>query len=69
MINLNKSYVAELGFQLVTPGSAVCHASSSFIEPSYVEINHEKILLSFSPSLLIQEGQMSVTGKSLCTAL
>ena len=51
MINLNKRYVAELGFQLVTPGSAVCHASGSFIEPSYVEINHEKnstVILPFS---------------------
>ena len=27
MINLNESYVAKLGFELATPGSAVRHAT------------------------------------------
>ena len=35
MINLHKSYVAEQGFKLGNPGSAVRYASDSTMEPGF----------------------------------
>ena len=35
---------------------------------TFIEIDHEIIYAVILPLLLIQEGQLSVTGKSMCTS-
>ena len=38
-------------------------------QPSFMEIDHKIFSTVILPLLLIQEGQLSVSGKSMCTIL
>ena len=49
--------------------SRVCQFESQLSHITFVKIDHEIISTVILPLLLIQEGQLSVTGQSMCIVL
>ena len=47
MININESYVAELVFQLATPGSEIRSATDCPMELSYLFVTNDNLLELF----------------------
>ena len=57
--NLLESYVAELGFELVTPGSVVKHAAYSAMAPGQMEANIASFFKIFYFSWLLSLGEIT----------
>ena len=56
------------GVHIVSPLS-VCSPSLRGWQPSFMEIDHEIFSTVIHSLPLIQEGQLSVSGKRMCTSL
>ena len=54
MINLHESYVAELGFELATPGSSVRHATVCSMEPGSKYWDRQAETSSLEPNQITQ---------------